>query len=46
MDNRKINLDTKYFHIKDLDLYIKYQDIEKAEEYTKDDRYKYYIYSL
>lgn len=44
LDETKINLDTKYFYIKDLDLYIKYEDVEKIDEYTKDDRYKYYIY--
>ena len=39
-----IDLDTEYFNIKDFDLYIKYGDVEKAEEYQKSDRYKNYIY--
>jgi len=39
-----IDLNTKYFYIQDLDLYIKYEDVEKANEYKKSDRYKNYIY--
>ena len=44
LEDIKIDLDTKYFHIKDLDLYIKYEDVDAIDEYTKDDRYKNYIY--
>ena len=42
----EINIDynTKYFHIKDLDLYIKYEDVGKTDEFIKDDRFKNYIY--
>ena len=40
----KIDKDTKYFYIPDLDLYIKYENVEPTEEYTKDDRYTNYIY--
>lgn len=42
----EINIDynTKYFHIKDLDLYIKYEDVEKINEFVKDDRHTNYIY--
>lgn len=39
-----INLNTEYFNIKDFDLYIKYEDVEKIDEYQKSDRYKNYIY--
>ena len=44
LNEEKININTEYFNIKDFDLYIKYRDVEKTEEYDKDDRYKYYIY--
>lgn len=39
----KITLDTKYFHIKDLDFYIDYSAVEKSEEEELDDRYKMYL---
>ena len=39
----EIKLDTKYFHIKDLDYYISYEDIEKSEEEKLDTRYKNYL---
>ena len=39
----KIDKDTKYFHIKDFDLYIEYNSVEPTEEYLKDDRYSNYI---
>ncbi len=38
-----IHVDTKYFHIKDLDYYISYEDVEEIEEFKKDDRYKNYL---
>ena len=44
LEEENINLDTKYFYIKDLDLYIKYEDVEKIDQYKKSDRYKNYIY--
>ena len=44
LNEEKINLDTKYFNVKDLNLYIKYEDVEKIDEYKKEDRYKNYIY--
>lgn len=42
----KIDIDysTEYFLVKDLNLYIKYEDVNKSEEYIKDDRYINYIY--
>lgn len=43
LDKINIDLDTKYFYIKDLDLYIKYEDVEKTDEYNKSERYKSYI---
>ena len=39
-----IDLNTEYFNIKDFDLYIKYEDVEKTKEVQKSDRYKNYIY--
>ena len=39
-----IDLNTEYFNIKDFDLYIKYEDVEKTKETQKSDRYKNYIY--
>ena len=39
----KINIDTKYFQIKDLDYYIAYADVEKSEEEKIDSRYKKYV---
>lgn len=44
LDEIKIDKDTKYFHIKDLDLYVRYQDvigIETLQE--KDLRYQNYL---
>lgn len=38
-----INSNTKYFLIKDLNLYIPYQDVEPIESFEIDDRYKNYI---
>lgn len=43
-ENNNITLDTKYFYIKDLDMYISYKDVEPfSEEVKKDDRYKNYL---
>ena len=39
----EIKIDTKYFHIKDLDYYISFEDIEKGEEEKTNDRYKSYL---
>lgn len=39
-----ITFDTEYFNIKDLDLYIKYDDVEKIDELIKSNRFKKYIY--
>ena len=43
LEDTKIDLDTKYFHIKDLDFYIPYEDVEKSEEEELSDRYKSYL---
>ena len=40
----EINEDTKYFHIKDLDYYISYNDVIKSDiEINTNDRYKKYL---
>lgn len=39
----EIDKDTKYFHIKEFDLYIEYGAVKPTEEYTKDARYTNYI---
>ena len=39
----EIKLDTKYFHIKDLDYYIPFEDVVEGEEKEKDERYKNYL---
>ena len=44
LEKTDIDYDTKYFYIKDLDLFIKYEDVEKSEKYEKSDRYKNYIF--
>ena len=44
LNETPIDLNTKYFKIKDFDLYIKYEDVDKIDEYKKNDRYKNYIY--
>ena len=44
LDKTDINLNTKYFYIKGLDLYIKYEDVDSIEAYEVEDRYKNYIY--
>ena len=44
LEDSDIDENTKYFHIKDLDLYVLYSDVSKIDEYTKSDRYKNYIY--
>ena len=43
LQEEDINTDTKYFHIKDIDLYIKYSDVKKSEEEKNSDRYKKYL---
>lgn len=44
LDETKIDKDTKYFHIKELDLYVRYQDVIGVENLQeKDLRYKNYI---
>ena len=42
--NDKITIDTKYFYIPDLGLYIYYEDVSPSDEYIKDNRYTKYIY--
>ena len=39
----EVKLDTKYFHIKDLDYYISFEDIEEGSKQEIDDRYKNYV---
>ena len=43
LTDEDITKDTKYFHIKDLDYYIAYEDIEKDIEEEIDYRYKSYL---
>ena len=44
LENEKITLDTKYFKIKELGYYVKYQDVKSGDELLeKDDRYKKYL---
>ncbi len=38
-----IDANTKYFHIKDIDYYVSYEDISKREEKEDDTRYKNYL---
>ena len=40
----EINHNTEYFHIKDLNLYIKYDTVQAVELITKNNRYENYIY--
>lgn len=42
--NDKITIDTKYFYVPDLDLYIYYEDVSPSDEFVKDNRYTKYIY--
>lgn len=44
LDNIKVSLNTKYFLIKDTELYVNYKDIKPTDEYKNDDTYKNYIY--
>ncbi len=41
--SEEIKKDTKYFHIKDLDYYISFEDVEKSSEKKDSDRYKSYV---
>lgn len=43
LEDIKVTEKIKYFKIKGLDLYISYQDVEKTEEFTNNDRHKNYI---
>ena len=44
LDDQEIDVDTIYFHVKDLDFYIKYEDVEKGEKEKEiDTRYKNYL---
>ena len=43
LDEDQINVNTKYFKIKDLDYYLAYQDVEKDEKKENSDRYKNYL---
>lgn len=44
LKKQDINIDTKYFNIEGMDLYIKYNNVDPTEDNFKDDRYKNYIY--
>ena len=44
LEKEEINQDTKYFKLKDLGYFIKYENVKKADSLiTKDDRYKKYL---
>ena len=43
LNETQINHDTKYFHVKDFDLYIKYEDVKTVESITKNNRYIFII---
>ena len=44
LEEEEIKLDTKYFHIKDLDYYIRFEDVIEGKEPEKlDTRYKNYV---
>ena len=43
LDEAKIDVNTKYFKIKNLDYYLAYQDIEKDENKESNSRYKNYL---
>ena len=44
VEKEEVNENTKYFHNKDLDIYISYTDVDPNNgEVVKDDRYKKYI---
>lgn len=43
LEEEKINYKTKYFKIKNLELYIKYNDVDIIESINYNDRYKNYI---
>lgn len=44
LEEEKINFETKYFKIKELGYYVKYQDVKVAEKLIeKSDRYKKYL---
>ena len=43
LENENIGIDTKYFYIPELDLYIEYKYVIPSNEYIKSDRYKNYI---
>ena len=44
LESINIKEDTKYFLIKDLDLFIYYEDVEPVKSYIVDERYNNYIY--
>ena len=44
LNETQITHDTKYFHVRDFDLYIKYEDVKAIESITKNNRYQNYIY--
>lgn len=43
LDKQEINLDTKYFKIKDSDYYVAYESVSKSQEETINTRYKKYL---
>lgn len=44
LNNTDINIDTKYFLVKDLDMYVSYKDVKPIDEYKIDYTYENYIY--
>lgn len=43
LEEQDITSDTKYFHIKDLDYYISYEDISEGKKDEEESRYKKYV---
>lgn len=43
LEETKINENTTYFKIKNLNYYIKYNDVETIEKININDRYKKYV---
>lgn len=44
LEKHNITLDTEYFNIAGMDIYIYYKDVDPIQDYALDDRYKNYIY--
>lgn len=43
LEEMKIDENTDYFQIKDLNYYVKYEDVDKVEQLDRNNRYKRYI---